>query len=132
LGSRSRLAAGRAAWTYLVKKAGGNDDELFVLKRLIKKNDPNRLKRFQQEIDAGLHLSLPNVLKVVGHNIDHEHPYFVTEYCSGGPLADAAITDYSEVERLRMFFAICHGIGHAHGEGVIHGDLICCRACARP
>jgi serine/threonine protein kinase len=117
------LSQGGQAWTYLVKKIIGNDDELFVLKRLIKKNDPNRLKRFQQEIDAGLHLSHPNVLKAVGHNIAHDHPYLVTEYCSGGALADAKIADYSDLERLRMFLAICHGVGHAHSEGVIHRDL---------
>jgi serine/threonine protein kinase len=68
------LSQGGQAWTYLVKKVGGNDDELFVLKRLIKKSDPNRLRRFQQEIDAGSQLSHHNVLKVVGHNISHEHP----------------------------------------------------------
>lgn len=117
------LSQGGQAWTYLVKKFIGNDDELFVLKRLIKKNDPNRLKRFQQEIDAGLHLSHPNVLKAVGQNIAHDHPYLVTEYCSGGALADARITDYSDLERLRMFLAICHGVGHAHSKGVIHRDL---------
>jgi len=117
------LSQGGQAWTYLVKKVDGNDDELFVLKRLIKKSDPNRLRRFQQEIDTGLHLSHPNVLKVVGHNIAHEHPYLVTVYCSGGPLVGARITDYSDIERLHMFLAICHGVGHAHSEGVIHRDL---------
>lgn len=117
------LPQGGQAWTYLVKKIDGNDDELFVLKRLIKKNDPNRLKRFQQEIDTGLHLSHPNVLKAVDQNIAHDHPYSVTEYCSGGSLADARLTDYSDLERLRMFLAICHGVGHAHREGVIHRDL---------
>jgi serine/threonine protein kinase len=117
------LPQGGQAWTYLVKKAGESDEGVFVLKRLIKKSDPNRLKRFQQEIDAGLHLSHPNVLKAVGHNITHEHPYFVTEYCSGGALADASIDDYSDVERLRLFLAICHGVGHAHANGVIHRDL---------
>jgi serine/threonine protein kinase len=117
------LSQGGQAWTYLVKKVGGRDDELFVLKRLIKKRDPNRLKRFRQEIDAGLHLSHPNVLKVVGHNMAHEDPYLVSEYCPGGSLAEARATDYSDGERLRMFLAVCHGVGHAHANGVIHRDL---------
>lgn len=117
------LPEGGQAWTYLAQKVGGGDDTLFVLKRLKNKTDSKRLKRFSQEINAGLQLSHPNVLKVVGHNINHEHPYLVTEYCSGGPLADARIADYSDVERLRMFLAVCHGVGHAHGKGVIHRDL---------
>jgi eukaryotic-like serine/threonine-protein kinase len=117
------LSQGGQAWTYLVKKVGGSDEELFVLKQLIKRSDPSRLKRFQQEIDAGLHLSHLNVLKVVGHNIAHERPYLVTEYCSGGPLADANVASYTEAERLRLFLAICHGVGHAHASGVIHRDL---------
>jgi serine/threonine protein kinase len=60
------LSQGGQAWTYLVKKVGQSDDELFVLKQLIKRSDPGHLKRFQQEIDMGLHLSHPNVLKGVG------------------------------------------------------------------
>jgi serine/threonine protein kinase len=117
------LPQGGQAWTYLVKKVGGNEDELFVLKQLIKRSDPNRLKRFQQEIDAGLHLSHPNVLKAVDHNIAHERPYLVTEYCSGGALAEANVAGYSDVERIRLFLAICHGVAHAHANGVIHRDL---------
>ncbi|MDQ3816516.1 MAG: protein kinase, partial [Acidobacteriota bacterium] len=117
------LSQGGQAWTYLVKKDGGRDDELFVLKRLIRKSDPNRIKRFQQEISIGLNLSHPNVLKVVGYNINHEHPYLVTEYCSGGSLANVKVIDYSDTERLSIFLAICHGVGHAHSKGVIHRDL---------
>jgi serine/threonine protein kinase len=117
------LSEGGQAWTHLAKKVGGDDESPYVLKRLKKKTDSSRLKRFRQEIDAGLHLSHPNVLKVVGHNISHEQPYLVTEYCPGGPLSDARIADYSDVERLRMFLAVCHGVGHAHAKGVIHRDL---------
>jgi serine/threonine protein kinase len=93
------------------------------LKQLKRKTDPSRLKRFRQEINAGLHLLHPNVLRVVGHNINHEQPYLVTEYCPGGPLADARKSDYSDIERLRTFLALCHGVGHAHSKGVIHRDL---------
>lgn len=118
------LSEGGQAWTHLAKKVGGDEDSApSVLKRLKSKTNPNRLKRFRQEIETGLHLSHPNVLKVVDHNINHNQPYLVTEYCQGGPLADARIADYSDVERLRMFLAICHGVGHAHAKGVIHRDL---------
>src|ERR1700674_2039095 len=97
------LPQGGQAWTYLVKKVGGSADELFVLKRLIKKSDANRLKRLQQEINTGLQLSHPNIIRVVGHNINHEHPYLVSEYCSGGPLANLnVVANHSAVERLRI------------------------------
>jgi serine/threonine protein kinase len=117
------LPQGGQAWTYLVKKSGARADELFVLKRLINKSDPNRIRRFQQEINTGLQLSHPNILKVVGHNINHKDPYLVTGYCSGGSLANVKIVDYLDIERLRIFLAICNGVGHAHSEGVIHRDL---------
>jgi serine/threonine protein kinase len=117
------LSQGGQAWTYLVTKADGDANNLFVLKRLIRKTDPSRIKRFQQEIDMGMRLDHPNILKVVAHNIDHEHPYLVTEYCAGGSLADLTVLDYTDGERLKLFLSISRGVGYAHDRGVIHRDL---------
>jgi hypothetical protein len=47
------LPPGGQAFTYLVKKADGEGDELFVLKQLRNRANPSRVKRFQQGDRAG-------------------------------------------------------------------------------
>ncbi len=92
----------------------------FVLKRL---SNLKRLARFEKEVRAGLELSHPNILKIVDKNLDHASPYFVAEYCPKGALEFGKLSGLSLTDRLRMFSAICRGVGHAHGKGFTHRDL---------
>lgn len=117
--TKRSLPEGGQAHTYLVYKEGDTQKH-FALKRL---KNLNRISRFRQELEAGLRLSHPNVLKVEAYNLEHETPYIVTEYCSCGPLSRSDMMQYSVLERLRVFAAICQGIAHAHKNNVIHRDL---------
>lgn len=115
-----QIGQGGQAKALLVYDENDPEKKLFVLKRL---SNLKRLARFEKEVRAGLELSHPNILKVVDKNLDHASPYFVAEYCSKGALEFGKLSGLSVVERLRMFSAICRGVGHAHEKGFTHRDL---------
>src|SRR5262249_8626663 len=77
------IGEGGQGYAYVVKRS--SDPSEYVLKRIKNKN---RIARFKSEIEAGLALSHPNVLRVIDHNLaDGSEPWVVSEYCSGGPLS---------------------------------------------
>jgi serine/threonine protein kinase len=84
----SDLSSGGQAITYIVVEAGEADlpANRRVLKRL---KNPKRKNRFEAELQAGLTLSHPNIVKVVDHDLNNDPPYIVSEYCSGGSLEGA-------------------------------------------
>jgi len=116
------LSEGGQAHTFLVLESGDEDRKLFVLKRL---RNPNRVDRFKQEIRAYNELSHQNLLKIVDCDLEASKPYLVSEYCSGGTLADADLAKYSLQDRLSMFVEICRGVAaaHAHDPAIVHRDL---------
>ena len=79
--------------------------------------------RFEREVRLQAFLNHPNVLHIVGHNLQDTPPWFVTE------LADRSLRDIlnngamSEQEAITLFRQLLSGISHAHGNGVIHRDL---------
>lgn len=96
------------------------NQEIFVLKRL---KNLDRIRRFENEIKAVSELSHPNIVKLVDFDFDSPKPYLVTEYCAGGSLSKADLSNWNTVERLHLFSDICDGVGHAQARGIIHRDL---------
>src|SRR4051794_15660509 len=89
------IGEGGQARTYKAYKDGDEKRRTYVIKLLKHKSNSKRLKRFEQEINVGLRLAHPNVIKVEGYNIEHYEPYIVTEYCPGNDLAKAEISKLS-------------------------------------
>ena len=113
---------GRPGPTSLTRKATKRV-LLFVLKVLKHKSNPARLKRFEREIEVGARLRHPNVVHVEAENLEGDRPFVVMEYCSGGELRDLHLSEFSLLDKLRLFDGICQGVGHMHENGVIHRDL---------
>jgi serine/threonine protein kinase len=115
------LDRGGQAHTYLVVEEGIENGEQFVLKRL----GVDRLDRARTELRAIEELSHPNVVKLKDHDLEGRKPYIVMEYCPGGSLQDANILGYPLLQRLRIFSAICRGVGHAHSHtpAITHRDI---------
>jgi eukaryotic-like serine/threonine-protein kinase len=87
-------------------------------------NDPERLRRFQQEAQATAALSHPNILVVfdVGHN--DGRAYLVSEFLEGetlrarldaGPIPPRKAIDYAT--------QIVKGLAAAHEKAILHRDL---------
>jgi len=116
------LTGGGQGDVFLVTDTQDEYEGVWVQKLLKNKS---RISRFAREIKAGLELSHPNVIKVIDYDLEADRPYFIAEYCTGGSLGDFELSKLSVVDRLRLFAAICRGIGHAHSQQpvIIHRDI---------
>lgn len=118
--SRS-LGEGGQAHAFLVRDLRGGSDTPYVLKRL---KNITRIDRFRREIEAIRNLTHENIVRLIDFNLDNNPPYLVTEYCTGGSLADAEpFWKGSPAVAFRLFQQICDGVAHAHSQDVIHRDL---------
>ena len=86
--------------------------------------DPDRLRRFEQEAQAAAALNHPNILAVHRFGVFEGVPYLVSELLEGstlrqvlqrGPLPVRKTIDYAG--------RIAHGLAAAHEEGIVHRDL---------
>src|SRR5687768_1121901 len=113
------LSEGGQAHTFLVKNfEDPRDNALYVLKRL---KNRERLDRFKREIETGLKLIHPNLIRIIDYDIEGEKPYLVCEYCEGGDLRGRGIgKGLGAVDGLKLLHAICRGVSYAHENGVIH------------
>jgi eukaryotic-like serine/threonine-protein kinase len=86
--------------------------------------DPDRLRRFEQEARAAGMLNHPNVLTVYTIGRHNETPYVVTELLDGvtlrqrlanGAIAESKAIDYGD--------QLVQGLAAAHDKGIVHRDL---------
>jgi serine/threonine protein kinase len=88
-------------------------------------DDPERLRRFEQEARAMGQLSHPNIVAVydVGRS-EGGTPYVVTELLEGETLRDVLALGPLTPERATEYaLQIARGLAAAHAKGIVHRDL---------
>ncbi len=92
-------------------------------------DDPNFLRRFQQEAYAAANLTHPNIVTVHDIGQDGRRHYIVMEFVDGRTLKEI-IRNYNvqgqkmPIERmLALTIQICAGIGYAHRANLVHCDV---------
>ncbi len=83
------------------------------------------LARFELERQALAVMSHPAIAKVYDAGVTTDgRPYFVMEYVEGQLIHEYCTVNRLTVrERLEVFQQICHGVEHAHQNGILHRDL---------
>src|SRR6266702_1172088 len=87
-------------------------------------NDPDRLRRFEQEARAAGLLNHPNITAVYDIGSHEGAPYVVSELLEGETLR-AALAGGRLSPRKAIDYAIqiAHGLAAAHEKGIVHRDL---------
>ena len=89
-------------------------------------SDARMRLRFAQEASAACRLSHPNVVTVVDFGKSERGLlYLVMDYVDGETLSELITREAPLSERrvIELARQLCEGLGHAHGQGVVHRDF---------
>ena len=87
-------------------------------------NDPELLRRFEQEARATAALNDPNILALFDIARQDESPYIVSELLEGETLRDQLRSGVLPVKRVIDYaLQILRGLAAAHDRGIVHRDL---------
>jgi eukaryotic-like serine/threonine-protein kinase len=121
---RSFIGAGGMGEVYRARDPRiGRDVAIKVLHAEVSEN-PDRLRRFQQEVQAAGSLSHPNILAIYDVGAQTGAPYIVSELLQGKTLREH-LTDHDIGRRRAIEYAIAvaNGLAAAHENGIVHRDL---------
>jgi len=86
--------------------------------------DPDRLRRFEQEAQAAAALNHPNILAVHRFGTFDRSPYLVSELLDGGTLGQLLSPGPLPVRKAIDYgIQIASGLAAAHEKGIVHRDL---------
>jgi serine/threonine protein kinase len=87
--------------------------------------DPEMLQRFYREAAKTGALKHPNIVIVYDLGEQDGYPYIVMEYLSGDPLDRIIQSGKSQTLafKLQIIEQVCHALGYAHRNDVIHRDV---------
>jgi serine/threonine protein kinase len=87
-------------------------------------NDPDHMRRFEQEARTVAALNHPNILAVYDVGVQDGTPYLVTELLEGETLRERLDRGPVPVRKaVELGLQIAHGLSAAHERGIIHRDL---------
>src|SRR6266567_3295317 len=87
-------------------------------------DDPERLRRFEQEARATATLNHPNILAVFDVGRQEESPYIVSELLDGESLRARLHAGLLPVRKaIEYALQIIRGLAAAHDRGIFHRDL---------
>jgi len=87
-------------------------------------NDPDRLRRFEQEMRAAGALNHPNILAIYDVGTQDGAPYIVTELLHGETLRQRlSAGGIVQSKAMEFGIAIARALAAAHEKGIVHRDL---------
>lgn len=89
-------------------------------------NDPEFIRRFQQEALTWSRMDHPNILRIYDYTISAGITYIATEYVDGGSLADRLAGTIGPLDPefvLAIIVQIGAALSYAHAQGIVHLDV---------
>ncbi len=129
LGGRYRLlsplGAGASAQVYLADDVRLRRQVAVKVLHPALADDESFLRRFRAEAQSAASLSHPHLLAVFDWSGDHETPFIVTEYLSGGSLRGLLDAGHrlSTSQALVVGLEAARALDHAHRQGFVHRDI---------
>jgi serine/threonine protein kinase len=121
---RSQLGAGGMGEVYQARDPKINRDVAIKVLPSAVSSDSERLRRFEQEVQATGKLNHPNILAVYDVETHDGAPYVVYELLEGETLRErlrgGAISTRKAVD---YALQIANGLAAAHAKGIVHRDL---------
>ncbi len=120
----ARIGAGGMGEVYRARDTRLSRDVAIKVLPTFVSDDPDRLRRFEQEARAAAALNHPNILAVYQMGTYDSAPYMVSELLEGatlreqlkrGPLPPRKVIEYGA--------QIAQGLAAAHEKGIVHRDL---------
>jgi len=117
------LARGGAGAVYVARTAEGEEVALKIL--LGNQADDYARERFSRELQAGLALAHPGLVRVLDGGIEDWQAYIVLELIVGGRPIDAYAAEegLGLQERVQLALQLTDAVQAAHEVGLIHRDL---------
>jgi len=120
----AKIGAGGMGEVYRARDPSiGRDVAIKILPEAVR-DDPGRLRRFEQEARAAGGLNHPNILAVHDVGIFDDCPYLVTELLEGSSLEERMKAGDLTVRRsLQLAVEVAEGLAAAQARGIVHRDI---------
>lgn len=86
-------------------------------------NNPERMRRFEQESRSAGLLNHPNILTIYDVGSDNGCPYIVSELLEGHTFRKLAASNLPPEKIAQYMLQVANGLSAAHQKGIIHRDL---------
>lgn len=119
------IAEGTFARVYRGRReAGGQPVAVKVLRRRFT-SDPESVKRFLHEAEAGMKLNHPNIVKIYEYGEQDKNYFMIMEYVEGSNLRDFLKLRHriSHEQALPLMLGLAEGLKYSLERGVTHRDI---------
>src|ERR1700688_3350262 len=121
---QSHLGAGGMGEVYRARDARLNREVAVKVLPAAFTNDPERLRRFEQEARAVAALNHPNIVSVYDVGTDDGVHYIVSELLEGETLRERIPASGMPARKaVELAIQLANGLAAAHDQGIVHRDL---------
>ena len=127
-GYRVDRELGRGGFGAVYRAVREKDRKTVAIKIMLSQTDASErdIERFKREMEVGLQLEHPNIVRFLGSGSNKGCFYFTMELCDGGSLQDMLKKHGGPLPLTTvtpLILQALEGLAHAHEHGFVHRDL---------
>jgi hypothetical protein len=127
-GYRIEKELGRGGFGAVYQAVREKDRKTVAIKIMLSQTDASErdIERFKREMEVGLQLEHPNIVRFLGSGSNKGCFYFTMKLCDGGSLMDLYRRNKRPLtwDQLKpLILQALEGLAHAHEHGFVHRDL---------